>query len=138
MTRQELNQIYHLNKELKMWQQELKRLRQKSILRSPQITGMPRGGGISNKVEDMATEQAEIEKIIEGKLKEIQMARRNTIEYIQGITDSRMRQILFYRKVSCMSWTRAGVEMGETADSLRMAYNRFMEREFPRTEKERD
>jgi hypothetical protein len=53
MTRNELKQIYHLNKELKMWQEELDKV-QAEILSSSKLTGMPRKTGISDKVGELA------------------------------------------------------------------------------------
>ena len=35
MTREELEQIYYLHRELRMWEQELERLRCRSLVRSP-------------------------------------------------------------------------------------------------------
>lgn len=127
----DLNQIRYLNKEIKMWQQELSRIQCKSLVKSPAITGMP-GGGTKRTIADIAAEEVDLEKIIEGKLAEIQLARKKTIEYIQGIEDSRMRQILFFRYVSCMSWYRVAAEMRETEGSVKMAHKRFVESEFPR------
>lgn len=38
MIREELEQIYYLHRELRMWEQELERLRCRSLVRSPQPT----------------------------------------------------------------------------------------------------
>lgn len=49
-------------------------------------------------------------------------------EYIQGITDSRMRRLLRYRYLDGLSWTEVAIRMGgrHTADSCRMAVERFL------------
>lgn len=130
ITKEELSQIYYLNKEVKMWQKELNRLKCQSLLKGQQLTGMPSASGTKDKVGDFATRKADIELIIEGKLKEIQIQREKIIESINNIEDSLIRQIVFYRNVSCMSWKQVALEIGgnNTENSVRMAYNRFIEK----------
>ena len=69
VTKEELKQIYYINKEIKMWQKELDRLECKSLVKGQEITDMPFGSGTSDKVADLAIEKADIRLIIEGKLK---------------------------------------------------------------------
>lgn len=49
-------------------------------------------------------------------------------EYIQGVTDSRMRRLLRYRYLDGLGWTEVAIRMGgrHTADSCRMAVERFL------------
>jgi hypothetical protein len=128
LTKEELKQIYYLNKEIKMWQKELERLQCKSLIKGQEITGMPFVTGTSDKVGDMATTMADIEAIIRGKLAEIQLQRKKIIEYIESIGDSMMRQIIFLRNVSCMSWPQIANELGgnNTEDSVRKMYDRYI------------
>lgn len=126
MTKEELKQIYYLNKEVRMWQKELERYQCKSLVKSQEITGMPFGGGISDGTARLACDMAEIDAIIKGKLAEIQIQRKKIIEYISGLNDSLLRQIVFLRNVSCMSWNEIAREIGgnNTENSVRMMYNR--------------
>ena len=57
MTREELKQIYYINKEIKMWQRELDRLQCKSLIGSQSLDGMPKGSGTSDKVANLAIEK---------------------------------------------------------------------------------
>ncbi|QAT43452.1 hypothetical protein [Aminipila luticellarii] len=129
MTKEELEQIYHLNNEIKMWQRELERLRCKSIVGSPEITGMPRGNNTSDPTAGLVASIEECEKIIEGKLAEIQFTRKKVIEYINNIEDSYMRQVVFYRNCSLMTWKQVAHEIGQgyTSESVRQSYCRFIE-----------
>ena len=131
VTKEELKQIYYINKEIKMWQKELDRLECKSLVKGQEITDMPFGSGTSDKVADLAIEKADIRLIIEGKLKEIQLQRKRIIEYIDSIDDSLLRQIMFFRNVSCMSWNQVANEIGgnNTENSVRMMYNRHFIKE---------
>lgn len=73
---------------------------------------MPFGGGTSDRVGNTATEIKYIEDIINGLLAKIQIERRRIMEYIDSIDDSQLRQIIFLRNVSCMSWKQISVELG--------------------------
>lgn len=49
-------------------------------------------------------------------------------EFIEGIRDSRMRRIISLRCVENLSWREIANKIGgNTEDSVRMAFNRFME-----------
>ena len=130
MSKEELSQIYYLNREIKMWQKELERLECQSLLKGQQLSGMPGGGGSSDKVGDLAVKKTDIQLIIEGKLKEIQLQRERIIGYISSIEDSMMRQIVFYRNVSCMSWRQVAMEIGgdNTEEGIKKIYQRFLKK----------
>ena len=128
MTKAELEQIYYLNRELKMWETELERVRCKSLVGSP-LPGNSHGSGVSDKVADRAERIIELENRIIAKRDEIQRLRDEAVEYIYSIPDSLTRQIIYYRCVSLMSWRKVAYEVGgnNTPDGVRMIYNRFME-----------
>ncbi len=131
MTKAELGQIYYLLKELKMWEKELDRLQCQSLVKGQTLTGMPHVSGLSDKTADMAIRKTDIELVITGKLTEIQLQRDKIINYINGIEDSIIRQIVFYRHVSCMTWQQVAEEIGgcNSAESVRQQYKRFMDME---------
>ena len=125
MTREELKQIYYINKEIKMWQRELDRLQCKSLIGGQSLDGMPKGSGMSDKVADLAIEKEEIREIINGKLAEIQVQRKRIMNYINGIEDSLLRQIMFLRNVSCMSWKQIANELGSNENCVKQIYSRY-------------
>ena len=127
MTKAELEQIYYLNRELKMWETELERVRCKSLVGSP-LPSNSHGSGVSDKVADRAERIIELENRIIAKRDEIQRLRDEAVEYIYSIPDSLTRQIIYYRCVSLMSWRRVAYEVGgyNTAESVRQIYSRFM------------
>lgn len=126
MTRDDLKQIFYLNKEIKMWQEELDRIQCKSLTGGQEITGMPNGkGGKSDRVGDMAVDTVEIETIVKGKLAEIQMQRKKIMQFIEDIDDSLLRQIVFFRNVSCMNWSQVARELGSTENCVKQIYSRY-------------
>ncbi len=130
MTKSDLEQIYYLNRELKMWETELERVRCKSLVGSP-LPGNSHGSGVSDKVADRAERIIELENRIIAKRDEIQRLRDEAVEYIYSIPDSLTRQIIYYRCVSLMSWRRVAYEVGgyNTAESVRKIYDRFFEKQ---------
>lgn len=124
VTKEELKQIYYINKEILMWRKELERLECKSLVKGQELSDMPRGSGISDKTADMAVEKAEIKTIIEGKLAEIQVQRRRILNYIGDLEDSLLRQIMFLRNVSCMTWGQVATELDSTVDCVKQKYSR--------------
>lgn len=131
MTKAELGQIYYLLKEVKMWEKELDRLQCQSLVKGQTLTGMPHSSGLSDRAADTAIRKTDIESIISGKLSEIQLQRDKIIDYINSIEDSMIRQIVFYRHVSCMTWQQVAEEVGgrNSAESIRQQYKRFMNTE---------
>ena len=126
MTKSELEQINYLNRELKMWETELERVRCKSLVGSP-LPSNSHGSGVSDKVADRAERIIELENRIIAKRDEIQRLRDEAVEYIYSIPDSLTRQIIYYRCVSLMSWRRVAYEVGgnNTEESVKKIYYRF-------------
>lgn len=124
MTKEQLKEIFYINNEIKMWQMELDAVECKSLVKGQSISGMPFSGGISDPTFDIVAEKERYFKIIDGKLAEIQVARRKIMEYICNIDDSLLRQIMFFRNVSCMSWNQVARELGSTENCVKQIYSR--------------
>lgn len=131
MTKKELNQIYYINREIKMWRRELEKLENKSLVKSQEITDMPGGRNGKDNTADIAIKKADIEAIIKGLLSEANISRYKIMKYLCNVDDSLMRQIIFLRRVSCLPWSVVAEEVGgeNTEDSVRMSFNRYVERE---------
>ena len=130
MTKAELEQIYYLNRELKMWETELERVRCKSLVGSP-LPGVSHGSGVSDKVADRAERIIELENRIIAKRDEIQRLRDEAVEYIYSIPDSLTRQIIYYRCVSLMNWRKVAYEVGgnNTEEGVKKIYYRFFDKQ---------
>ena len=130
MTKKELEQVYHLRKELKMWQIRLAELQEDIALSPKVLDGMPysRTNSVSSPTEEKAIKLADLKKIIEGKISEIQLALMDIEIYISSIDDSLVRQILIYRccKLKSWHWVAKTIGNGYTDESVRQIYHRFM------------
>lgn len=130
MTRDELEQIYYLNREQKVLERELERLRGRSLIQSP-MPNASHGSGVSDKVGRLAERCVDLEQLIREKKAEIQQQRDKALEYIYSIPDSLTRQVVYYRCVSLFSWKRVAYEVGgqNTEESVRKVYKRFFEKQ---------
>ena len=130
MTRKELSQIYYINQEIKMWEKELERVREESEIKGQEITDMPRGGGIADKTGERAARKIDIEMVIIGKLKEIQIQRGNIMKFINSVESSYIRQIIYYRHILLMKWEDiAGAMGGECNErSLKKMHSRWLKK----------
>ena len=131
MTKEELSQIHWLRKEIAMWQQKLDRLENQSLIKGQQITGMPSGGRkTTSKVEDHVVKQEEIREYIRELRDRAVREEVRILEYIKGIEDVFIRQIIQYRFVELKSWKEVAASMGgeNTSESVRKALQRFMKK----------
>lgn len=127
MTKKEANQLYYINKEIRMWQRELDKLRNQSNIKCQNIDGMPRGSDTSDRTSEKAIKIIEIEEIIRRLHNKAAASRTEIMKYIESIPDSCDRQILFLRAAACLPWSVVADELGgdNTEDSVRMRYNRM-------------
>lgn len=132
MSRKELEQVYYLNNELKLWQKRLAELQADIALSPKVIDGMPysQTNGVNSPTEEKAIRLAELAKVIEGKISEIQIALMDIEIYISSIEDSIVRQIIIYRCCRLQTWQQVAELLGEgyTAESARQIYHRFLKK----------
>lgn len=130
MTKHELSQLYYLNREIERLQKRLKELEDAALSSTAKITGLPWGSGVSDKVGEYAAEIADLRALIELSIQKCWYEFNRLNRYIATIEDSQMRQILSLRYVNGMSWTQVAFSIGggNTADGVRMAHNRFLEK----------
>lgn len=129
MKKQDLEQIYYLSRELKMWERELQALRRESLTASPlNSSGTLPLGGHSDKIADRAERIISLEERVNAKKAEIQAARDAAVAFVMTIPDSLTRQVVYYRCVSLMGWRRVAYEVGgkNTEESVKKHYQRFV------------
>lgn len=135
MTRKELEQVYFLKKEVTMWKRKLNEYYADISFNSKSPDGMPfsRTNNVSSPTEDKAIRIADVNNIIAGKLKEIELIIADIETYIVGIDDSVVRQIVNYRCCKLMSWKQIANRIGEgyTEDAVKKTYYRYV-RKLPK------
>ena len=129
MTEKQLNQIYYLSKEKKMWEGKLKELTEIKAV-SYDNSGAGHNSDISSPVVRLAEQREKIREIISAKLAEISYVEREILEYINTIDDSLVRQIMIHRHIELRSWVQVANAIGgnNTAESVRKIHDRFLQK----------
>ena len=140
MTLKELSQLYYLNREIERDRQRLEDLKARSrSLPGINYSGMPGGGSFSGSTIDRyIAEIVDLEAIISAKITQCLHERSRLERYIADIPDSLTRMIFTLRFINGLTWLQVALHVGggNTADSVRMACNRYIDKENA-NEKER-
>lgn len=131
MDRKTLEQYGHLKREIAMWERKLKQLEEMSKAKAqPTYMLGGRSGLVSDPTGAAGMKNAEIEEVIAGLKAEAEITRKNIIIYIATLEDSYTRQLINYRCLELLSWPEIAKRIGgnNTADSLRMQFNRLFEK----------
>lgn len=129
VTREQLEQLFEINKEIEMWKHELYKLRNKSTILGQQITDMPHASGCSDKVATTATENVEVEQIIINLENSARIERERLMNYIAEEPDSLMRQIFYLHNVQNYKWGKVADMVGNSEDSVKKIYYRYFDKE---------
>lgn len=133
MDRTQLEKVYILKQELKMWELRLEELRADMATDSVNYDGMPHSVTNNNNspTERKAIEIADHVKAIHDTALELRQAIMDVECYIQGIKDSLMRQILERRCIWCQTWEQIGDALGYDRTTIAKRYNSFLDERFP-------
>ncbi|UZQ49907.1 hypothetical protein [Clostridium kluyveri] len=127
MTKQELSQLYHLNREIEGMQTRLQELETLAVSCTGNITGMPKIPGISDKVGKYTAEIADLRSLLDISLKKCFHELNRLNRYINSVEDSRMRLILSLRYINGLSWKQVAFSIGEYDEQYpRRKHNKFL------------
>lgn len=125
MTKSELEGIRNLKYEIKKLIEKLRELNSRSIVASP-VPGELHGSGISDKVASTVQHKLELEQELEEKRGQL----RERLDFIDGITDEVLREIVRCQCVYKFSWRETAEKVGSNEESVKKRYNRFFQN-FP-------
>ena len=128
MTKNELSQLYFLNREIEEQQRRLQELEGLATSCTQQITGMPRISGISDKVAKYAAEIADLKALLDLNLKKCFYEINGLNRFIASVEDSEIRMILSLRYVNGFSWEQvaASVSIYANENSVKQAAHRYL------------
>lgn len=131
MTKQELSQLYYLVKEIKLKRQQLEQLRTIAEGTTVELTGMPHGTGIKDKIGNVAADIADIKAILELKIQEYYYQYNRLTRYIESIDDSLIRQIMTLRYIELKEWNDVADLVGgnNTEDSVKKRVYRYLDKQ---------
>lgn len=111
-----------------MWEQKLEELKQKSLISSKTLDGMPfqNTNAISDKPFEYISKIMELQADIDVFRLRIEVVVQNIEHYIMTLDDSLLRQIIEYRCCQCKTWsqTAAMIGAGTTEESIKKYFNR--------------
>ena len=127
MTKKELSQLYNLGEEIKAKEEQLEQLKAIAESTTAQLSDMPHGIGVSDKIGKTVAEIADIKSLIQLKIQEYWHEYNRLMRYINDIDDSLVRQIMTMRHINGMTWNAiANTIGGNTEDSIRKMHDRYL------------
>lgn len=127
MTKDELSQLYYLNREIEQLKNRHRELKAIAEGTTTRITGMPFGKGISDKVGDFASDIADLDEIILMNMQRCWYEIKKLNQYINSINDSQIRQIFTLRYINALTWQQIAFSIGESDESYpRKKHNAFL------------
>lgn len=127
MTKQELSQLYYLNREIEHLKDRITELECIATSSTSRITGMPHATDISDKVGKYAAEIADLKELLDLNLKKCFYELNRLNRYIESIEDSEMRMILSLRYINGLSWQQVAFSIGEHDEQYpRRKHNKFL------------
>lgn len=130
MTLKELSQLYYLNNEVKMIRNKISELEVLAGNTSVNITGMPNGGGKSDRTGKIATELCYYKEKLRDRLERCRAEWIHLNGYISDCPDSLTRLILTHRFIDGLSWrqTAAQIGSGTTEESVKKTAYRYIKK----------
>lgn len=138
--KKEIEQIYFIEKELEMWQEELECLREDGGLKSPLLDGLPKGknwigdpvGKRASKNADNRSRERRIEEAkekVNELIDKLEKSKLSVLEYISELDDPQMRMIIKLRCINRMNWEMVARRIGggNTASNVRLKFWRHFE-----------
>lgn len=136
MDKKKLSQLRYLNKEIELLKEQIDNLdynittdtvkgsdtEYPYISRNIKITGVD--------IQDYERKAKRLKRKLSRRVEELLDLLEEINEYIKSIDDSLIRQIIILRYINGLTWDQVAAHIGggNTADSVRMALNRFLER----------
>lgn len=130
MTKQELSQLYWLNKEIKEEKRRLDELEAAATGCTAKITGLPHVGGKCDKTSDFAILIAEQRDLIDLMIKRSIVEYDRLNRYIASVEDAQIRMVLSLRYINGLSWQQIAFSIGVTDEQLpRKWHNAFLKKD---------
>lgn len=130
MTEKDMGQMYYLNKEIERLNEELNWMECKSMMKSSILTGMPFGGGVSDRTADYAVRIEEIRNLIDISVKKLLYTRAEIERFLQEIEDPELRLIIRLRSINHLGWQEIGEELGMDRRTASRKYQKFCDEVF--------
>ena len=128
MTVKELQQLFYLDKMIKLELDRLEELRASLDLHSPGLSDMPKAPGVRDKIGDVVPEIVDQAKRIEKNIQIYQKKKERLVRYIDSVPFVRVKMIMTLRYVDQKSWQEVADIIGgrETEYSVKKVVYRYL------------
>lgn len=128
MTREGLGKVYLIDREIEMLERELNRIRQQSLMKSKQMTGMPfaNTNETGDPTQELAIKILSAQEELSAQKIKLEKERLELIHFIYSIEDPVLRLIVKYRCVDCWKWEKIAKELGYERTSVSKKFNDFV------------
>lgn len=136
MTRRELEQVYYIEREIRLLKKEIEWELNKSDVGAVAFNGMPKGNKIGDNTAKRAVTRVDYIDQLKKLCEKCQRVKAEIMEYIAGVDDSIIRQILILKCLRCLSWQQIAFEIGgyNSVDSVKKMYYRFLDKNLKENE----
>lgn len=128
-TREQLNKIYYLSKELELWKQRKEELEADIPLQGIVNDGMPhqKTNKVSSPTEQKAIRLAELTKRIEERIIYLEAEKLRMEALIVEMEDPILKQAIYLHCIKLYSWRETARRIGgsQTPEALRQIYSRY-------------
>ena len=130
MDKKTLYRLFYLPKQIEQKQREIERIWDKLTAMSPNLSGMPHGGGVHDKVGEGVVELVAKKEELEAQKRGFEQEEKQINDWIDSVEDLQINLILCLRFREKRSWNEVADEMGgiNTEDSCRKMIDRFLEK----------
>lgn len=131
MTRQDLEKHLKLRRQLMECRDILQNLKRSVGPGTQALTGMPHAPGVKDKVGDLATEIAYMERRVAALQAKVDDQAVEVRNFIAGVQDDQMKIILSLRYIRGLTWIEVALVLGgrNTGSGVRSAVWRFFDDE---------
>lgn len=128
MTLKELYSIPHLEDEIAEYKRKIREIEEIAESITPKLTGMPSGGGVSDKVGEGATEAAYYIDFLNAAIRKKIKTEHEIAKFVESIDDAETRRIIWLRFVKRKEWQEIADDIGgyATEDSVRKKSDRYI------------
>jgi len=130
MDKKTLYRLFYLPKQIELKKRQIQRIMERLTATSPNLSGMPHGSGVHDKVGDgvveLVTKKEELEEMKRG----YEQEEKQINDWIDAIEDPQIRTIVELRFREDMSWNEVADFIGgnNSENSVRMLLNRYLEK----------
>ena len=130
MDKKTLYRLFYLPKQIEQKKREIQRIWDKLTSISPNLSGMPHGGGVHDKLGEGVPELVDRKNELEEQMRGFEQEEKEINDWIDAVDDLQVNLILCLRFREKLTWNEVADQMGgiNTDDSCRKMIDRYLEK----------